>query len=387
MLVKKLWEMKTTSRPWSDPRYFAAAPTRDQAKRIFWSDLKRLVPPYWKLSTCETDLRITTKWGAELWVVGLDKAERVEGTPWDGCVIDELANCKSGIWDANIRPALSDRKGWAWLIGVPDFDGPSQVEYARMYDMARTGQDPEWAGFNWGSADILPASEVESARRTMDATLFDQEFGGVFVKPGGLAFMDFDSATHVRDDIATYDPSLPLCWSLDFNVDPFCTGVIQHHQGKVRVIAEVITRDSSTPVMVNAFLERAQHEGWNLRDLRIYGDATGNARDTTSGESDWAIVRRMLREYEPKYKVPVSPWPIKDTLNSVRAKLKNAAGEVSLWINSSCRQLIADFGNLLWPSDLSEGHCVAWLRYFSQWEYPVRVIHRAPLFGGSALAS
>lgn len=29
---------------WTDPKYFAAAPTREQAKRIFWKDLKELTP-------------------------------------------------------------------------------------------------------------------------------------------------------------------------------------------------------------------------------------------------------------------------------------------------------------------------------------------------------
>ena len=31
---------------WLDYRYFAAAPTRDQAKAIWWSDLKALVPAW-----------------------------------------------------------------------------------------------------------------------------------------------------------------------------------------------------------------------------------------------------------------------------------------------------------------------------------------------------
>jgi hypothetical protein len=341
------------------------------------------VPRQWCRSISESELCITTRKGAELWVVGLDKAERIEGTPWDGGAIDELANCKPGIWDANIRPALSDRRGWAWLLGVPDFDSPGQVDYFRLYEIAEQAQDPEWAAFSWPSWDILDAAEVESAKRRMDPLLFDQEYGGRFLKPGGLAFPSFDYRTHVCDDVAVYDPALPLCWSLDFNVDPFCTGVIQHHNGQARVIAEIVVRDSSTETVCNAFLERAEREGWNLKDLCVYGDATGKARDTTSGTSDWNIVRRLLKNCDPHYKYPNAPWPIKDTLNSVRAKLKNAAGEVSLYVNSSCRQLIEDFGNLLWPSDLSEGHCVAWLRYFIEWEFPILAERPKPKFHGT----
>ena len=34
-------------------------------------------------------------------------------------VLDEFANMKEKAWGENVRPALSDREGWAWLIGVP----------------------------------------------------------------------------------------------------------------------------------------------------------------------------------------------------------------------------------------------------------------------------
>ena len=91
-------------------RYFAAAPTREQAKRIWWNDLKALIRPRWKAKVSETDLYIRTTLGNEIWVIGLDKPQRMEGVPWDGGIIDEYADCKPGTFDANIRPA-----GRAWL--------------------------------------------------------------------------------------------------------------------------------------------------------------------------------------------------------------------------------------------------------------------------------
>src|SRR5688572_23901342 len=53
------------------PRYFAGAPTRDQAKRIYWDDLKWLTRGLWSARPSETDLMIPLKTGAELWVVGM----------------------------------------------------------------------------------------------------------------------------------------------------------------------------------------------------------------------------------------------------------------------------------------------------------------------------
>jgi len=53
-------------KPWSPARYFAAAPTRDQAKRIFWADLKALVPSRWVKNISESDLCIKTRFSSEL---------------------------------------------------------------------------------------------------------------------------------------------------------------------------------------------------------------------------------------------------------------------------------------------------------------------------------
>jgi hypothetical protein len=522
----KLWDCLVNPRPWEDPRFFAGAPTRDQAKRIFWNDFKRLVPKPWiDGRPSESDLRIVTRWGAELWVVGLDRPERIEGTSWDGGGLDELANCfvrgtpvdtpngpvpieairigdavhnaagigyvrslirrsarsiavvkvqsnsmvcsvdhrfmtrrgwvragdlkvgdclvthneavrvlrqdvhpeaeqaaiarvdrvevhesgspefarisggadtivlydvevsghptysvhgflvhncRPGAWDNHIRPALSDRKGWCWLLGVPDRDSEGQIEYKRMYDYAASGVDPEWQAFHWPSKDILDAAEIEAMLRTMDPEVAAQELGGQFVLAGGLAFPGFSPAVHVKDDITQYDPALPLCWSLDFNVNPMCSGVIQHKAGHVRVLREFALPDSSTDAACTAFLEWVEEAKINAHNVAIYGDPTGNARDSTSGKSDWAIVRQRLRHLEPVMRVPDAPMPIKDTLNALRARICNATGDVNLAVNSRCRRLIRELQELLWPSDLEAGHCTAWLRYFCARQYPVK---------------
>lgn len=350
-------------------RYFAAAPTRDQAKRIFWDDLKALIPPQWTRSISEHDLRIVTKSHTQIWVQGLDAPARIEGTPWDGCVIDELANCKPGIWDAHVRPSLADRKGWAWLIGVPDMDSPGQAEYEQLVLLAASGSDAEWACFTWPSADILPPEEVESARRRMDPRIFEQEYLGRFIIARGRAFSDFDLTLHVRP--IAYDAALPICWSLDFNIDPMCSGVIQHHLGQVRVIDELTLPDTATDAACDAFLERAAKQGWGLRQLAIYGDATGSARDSTSGVSDWYLVQNRLAHLQPRFRVPRANPPVKDSINALRARLRSANGQASLIIDPRCTRLIQDLRTALWPGNLDQQHALAWLRYFVAMEYPI----------------
>ena len=83
------------SRPWPDPRFFYGMPTRDQAKRVAWRDLLKLIPDNWIIggkhgpNVSYGELWVRTKWGSELWVLGMDAPARFEGIPWDGGVLDE----------------------------------------------------------------------------------------------------------------------------------------------------------------------------------------------------------------------------------------------------------------------------------------------------------
>jgi hypothetical protein len=370
--------LKYNNMVWDDPHFFAAAPTRTQAKNIWWSDLKRMIHPDYIREVRETELTIVTKWNASLSVIGLDRPERMEGMPWDGGVIDELADVKKDAWDANIFPALSERNAWCWLIGVPDADAPGQVQYKKMVDgtLAKEPGYEDWACFSWPSSDILNEKQIIAAKTRMDAQLYAQEYGGEFVLAGGLAFPSFDLKTHVdyAGVEAVYDHLLPLCLSFDFNVNPFCFGVLQHSRvaGKTvrpRVIHEFRLSDSDTNVACNAFLDWYEKLVYKPPMLHVYGDASGNARDSTSGQTDWIIIQKMLRNLQPRFNVPAANPQIKDTVNAVRARLKNAMGEVGLVITPQATQLIKDLQGALWPTDLAEQHSLAWLRYFCHQEY------------------
>lgn len=365
-----LFDCLTAPRPWQDPRRFIAAPTRDQVKDIYWRHIKALTPRKWVESISETELSITTRWGAQLKLVGLDKPERVEGQPWDGGTIDEYANTKPGLFDAHIRPAIADRQGSVDLLGVPDFNGPAQAEYERFCELGRSGNDFEWADFCWGSEGILPDSEIESMRRSMDPRLFDQETTGRFLLATGRAFPDFGSE-NVKP--CGYRPELPLCWSLDFNINPNCSIVAQHYQGEVQVIDELVLPDTRTERVCESFLERSERNGWNLQGLRIYGDPAGNQRKSSAAQTDWQIVRNAVKHLgDVRFKVGASHRAIRDTVNSVNARILGADGSRNLLIDPKCKQTIEDFRAAQAGTDLEEQHCIAAVRYFISWEYPIR---------------
>lgn len=294
---RKLVDRALRGTEFTPARYFAAAPTRDQAKRIYWDDLKALVPPRFKLAVSESELMIRLPL-AEIWVVGMDKPERIEGQPWDGGILDEYANMKAKAWGAHVRPALSDRNGWCDLIGVPEGRNHYyDAHEAAVASMLEHGAASEWGAFSWPSADILPAAEIEAARRDLDPLTFAQEYEASFVNFEGRAYYAFGDANkaRLRD---RYDPAQPLVVCLDFNVAPGVAAVAQELPlpvGNVgtAAIGEVwIENNSNTPAVCRKLLtDWAGHRG----RVEVYGDATGGARGSAQVEgSDWELARKVL---------------------------------------------------------------------------------------------
>ena len=372
-LVKALVEPKD----WANPRYAACAPTRDQAKRIYWADFKRLVPSNWIDRIVETELSIQTRWGAELQVLGMDKPERIEGSPWDGVVLDEYANMKPIAWSAHTRPALSDRLGWAWMIGVPE----GRNHYYDLYSFACDPANEDWQGYTWFSSDILPASEIEAAKRELDPATYQQEYEAAFVAFQGLVYYPFNRNDHVRP--LPYDAAEPLWLCLDFNVSPGVAAILQEKNHITGVIDEIhIPRHSNTPTVINEFLTRYRnHKG----PVRLYGDATGGARGTAQiAGTDWEIARSMLRPVFPNRisaRVPKSNPAERARINAVNSRLKSASGDVRLIIDPKCTNVIKDFegvrvlegtsGEIDKKSDPTLTHLTDAIGYAIEYEHPV----------------
>lgn len=351
------------------PLYVACAPTRQQAKDIFWQHLKDLAPRRIVRAISETDLAIFYHTGATLKVVGLDKPQRAEGVAIDGAVIDEYAECKPEAWENSIRPALSTRgrPGWAWFIGRPKGRN-------HFYDLWRdAGTKPEWReewdAFHWTSEGIIDQKELESAKRDLDPLSYAQEYLADWVNFAGLAYYQWNPALHCKP--VKHDPRLPLVFCFDFNVDPGVAVVLQEQsmpclcdhgvasgetcrQCKAIVpplqttccIGEVhIPHNSNTPAVCNRLAKDwAHHTG----EVLYYGDQTGGNRGTAKVEgTDWDLVRQYLKpHFGPRLRDRVhrkNP-PERDRVNAMNSRLKAANGTVRMAVNpSACPQLVKDF--------------------------------------------
>ena len=89
-------------------RFICGGPTQDQSKEIWWNDLKALTPS-WALARPPRESppqTLTLFNGARIQVLGMDRPERVDGSPVDGFAWDEFADSKPYGWTRNVR----DRK-------------------------------------------------------------------------------------------------------------------------------------------------------------------------------------------------------------------------------------------------------------------------------------
>jgi len=341
-----------------DPRFFVSAPTRDQAKRIYWEDLKRLTAKAWLAKPPnESQLILNYITGAELHVLGMDRPERVEGTPWDYGLLDEYGNMKKHTWGAHVRPALSDRKGGCDFIGVPE----GRNHYYDLYRLAQRrkakaqdeGRQPEWDVFWWPSRDILPEDEIQAAKEDLDEITFDQEYNASFVNYTGRAYYPFREDLHcVR---LLYDKYSDLIFALDFNVAPGVAVIMQeqqlHDKGNrsavgTGVIGEVyVPTNSNTEIVANKLVtDWGKHKG----RIFIYGDYTGGTRKSSSlMGSDWEIVRRILRNHfgAEKCFFRVKPNPReRDRVNSVNSRLLSLDGKVRLAVDpGKAPHVVRDF--------------------------------------------
>lgn len=321
------------------PNYVACAPVRDQAKRIFWQDLKDLSPPRWVDHISESELSIRYRTGATLSIVGLDRPQRAEGLPIDGAVIDEYAEVKAEAWTQSLRPALSTKgraPGWCWFTGRPKGGG----HFRNLWQAARTTEG--WDAFHWKSADILDAAEIAAAKRDLDDLTFRQEYEAEFVTFEGLAYYCWSPGLHLRQ--LEYKPDLSLVFCFDFNVDPGVAVIIQEQvhgpdaqlgltepTNVTCIVGEVyIPLNSNTPAVCRKLAQDwAHHNG----PVLLYGDATGTQRRTSGVHgNDWDLIKEHLRPTfsDLRDRVQRSNPHERDRVNSVNSRLKNAHGQVRL---------------------------------------------------------
>jgi len=319
-------------------RYFLGAPTYNQAKKIWWDDMKMLTLSCLHLKKpSESDLKIFMPNGTEIHILGLDQPQRIEGIEWTGGVIDEIADIKAEALEANIMPALNtvnptrpDYRAWCWFIGVPD----GLNHYYDMAEYARTSGDPDYAYFHWTSEEILPADVIASAKRTMSRKQYDQEYRASFETATGRIYEDYDGRVGGRNYTDTViKPHEALFWMHDQNFTPLSSAIAVVRDGVPFILDEIVLTSAVSRQSAEEFVEKYKDHKNKL--VYLYGDPAGRAGEKHGHKSDYDDIEDVLRREKWKFQRRVRPAApsIKDRQNAVRTKILNAAGETTLFVN------------------------------------------------------
>ncbi len=187
---------------------------------------------------------------------------------------------------------------------------------------------------------VCPAEVWES--------MYQQKPGSVGV---GVVYGNFSAAN--VDPSVTLRNDLPLQISLDFNVRPGMhleIGQYDNKKDEFVVVDEIHEPRMHARGAAEAFAEWVKAQGgyrWP-DELHVFGDASGQSEWTGTGETDYQIVKQVLRREGIKYRirVPKGNPGIKDSMNAFNDALCDIDGHRHYRVHPRCKRLIADFKNL-----------------------------------------
>lgn len=185
------------------PRFAYIAPQLKQAKTIAWDILKAAAEPLRKhgATVNESELRVDYPNGGQVRLFGADNPDAMRGIYLDGAVLDEPAQIDPRLWPEIIRPALSDRLGWAAFIGTPK----GRDAFYQVWRHAES--DGDWFHLKLPASKtrILPASELDAARAVMSPSQYAREYECSFDEPDIQQFISSDivDAARNRKSVAT----------------------------------------------------------------------------------------------------------------------------------------------------------------------------------------
>jgi len=393
-----------------DTLWFHAAPTYNQAKSIFWEDLKKYTKVFrTKKEPSESNLSVELDNRSQIHVIGLDKPQRIEGRTksWNGCHIAEVGDVKPNAWETNIRPVLADTGGSAILDGVPDPMKSGFAGHKKLAQYACGGsipkiepligaygenkEDIDFSFYGWFSSDVIPPKEMESIRNTTDPLTYRIEYEASFEEIAGKVYYSFIPDYYPNGNLdknIQYDQNLPIVMGFDFNVNPM-TAVLGHVKRNEKGMQEWLLfkgyflKASNTEQLIRRiFDEHPDTFTFVLTPCQSSIARQSSQEITADGyKTDLAIIKNVAKEYGKNLKVAKRSKnpPVHKGISAVNSKLNNKTLRINPQ-DPGLQELIKDLEWLTYKegtsaideSDKMRNHISACLRYPCEKHWPVK---------------
>ena len=296
-------------------------------------------------------LHIKTNWGFQLIGRSAAHPETLVGEGLNFVLMVEAGRHKRKTWGDFIRPALSDRRGWAAFTGVPEGKTENSLLYA-LYQRGQSDRFPTWRSWkrpSWTNTITFPGGrndpEILDAAEDLTEDEFDRQYGAEFTDKTGVVMQEWDDDIHLAD--LKYDPHMPLYMAVDYGfTNPFVVLWIQVDPltDQIRVIRERRWQRLDTPEVAEDI----------KTEFPIYVAACRAIYPDPAEPDDTMTLERALRI--PAY--GSTGGPLKNRLTLIRTALKGTVeplGQPRLVIDRSCKQLSWEMREgYKWPEHRSE---------------------------------
>jgi hypothetical protein len=193
-----------------------------------------------------------------IYVRGADNPDTLRGPDFYFAVLDEYASMKPMVWETVIRATLSRTKGGALFIGTPAGRNHFHDVYLLGQEDSET-RDPEWKSWHFTTSDneLIDASEIAAAKRTLSTFAFGQEYMASFSNMGTNIF---------KEEWLKYGEE-PKQYSTYISVD--CAGFEAVNENKKTrldetAIAVVFVTDEG-----KWFVKKIEHGRWDVRETSV----------------------------------------------------------------------------------------------------------------------
>jgi hypothetical protein len=263
------------------PRFGFLAPTYTQAKSIAFDYLTHYADPIPGCKVSVSELSVTYPNGGQVRLYGADNPDSLRGLYFDGVVLDEYGLMPPKVFSEVLRPALSDRQGWALFLGTP----AGKNQFYEVIQQAK--DDPTWfyALHRASETQIIAADELLAAKKDMTADEYAQEYECSFEASikGAIYSGELDRArASGQITRVSVDPVLPVDTDWDLGVGDATTIWFSQslRSGEIRLIDYYESSGEGLPHYAQVLKDKGYTYGthWAPHDIQVRELASGRSR-------------------------------------------------------------------------------------------------------------
>lgn len=267
------------------PRFAYIAPTYTMGKSIIWDYLRYFSSPLPDVDVKVSELSVTYPNGGQVRIYGSDNPDSLRGLYFDGVVLDEYGLMPPRIFSEVLRPALSDRAGWALFMGTP----AGKNQFYDVVQQAKRESDWFYAEFKASQTNIIPADELAAARKDMTEDEYAQEYECSFeasVKGAIYASEIAGARQSGRITRVPLEPTLPVDTDWDLGVgDSTAIWFSQSlRSGELRVVDYYENSGEGLPHYADILRQKGYSYGqhWAPHDIQVRELGSGRSRLETA---------------------------------------------------------------------------------------------------------